>query len=79
MNHVPWHGVVVATALPLRADLSPDYQRYAEHVRWLLDNGCDGVCPNGSLGEYQTLSDVERATVVRTAVEVAGPSSAIAW
>jgi dihydrodipicolinate synthase/N-acetylneuraminate lyase len=73
MNHVPWHGVVVATALPLRADLSPDYQRYAEHVRWLLDNGCDGVCPNGSLGEYQTLSDVERATVVRTAVEVAGP------
>jgi 1-pyrroline-4-hydroxy-2-carboxylate deaminase len=73
MNHVPWHGVVVATALPLRDDLSPDYQRYAEHVRWLLDSGCDGVCPNGSLGEYQTLSDVERATVVRTAVEVAGP------
>jgi 4-hydroxy-tetrahydrodipicolinate synthase len=73
MNHVPWHGVVVATALPLRDDLSPDYQRYAEHVRWLLDNGCDGVCPNGSLGEYQTLTDVERATVVRTAVEIAGP------
>ncbi|HEX5408014.1 MAG TPA: dihydrodipicolinate synthase family protein [Pseudonocardiaceae bacterium] len=73
MNHVPWHGVVVATALPLRDDLSPDYERYADHVRWLLDNGCDGVCPNGSLGEYQTLSDVDRATVVRTAVEVAGP------
>jgi 4-hydroxy-tetrahydrodipicolinate synthase len=73
MNHVPWHGVVVATALPLRDDLSPDYQRYADHVRWLLANGCDGVCPNGSLGEYQTLTDVERATVVRTAVEVAGP------
>lgn len=73
MNHVPWHGVVVATALPLRDDLSPDFERYAEHVRWLLDNGCDGVCPNGSLGEYQTLNDDERATVVRTAVEVAGP------
>lgn len=73
MNHVPWHGVVVATALPLRDDLSPDYDRYADHVRWLLDNGCDGVCPNGSLGEYQTLTDEERATVVRTAVAVAGP------
>lgn len=73
MNHVPWHGVVVATALPLRDDLSPDYQRYADHLRWLLDNGCDGVCPNGSLGEYQNLNDNERATVVRTAVEVAGP------
>jgi 4-hydroxy-tetrahydrodipicolinate synthase len=73
MNHVPWHGVIVATALPLRDDLTPDYDRYADHVRWLLDNGCDGVCPNGSLGEYQTLTDSERATVVRTAVAAAGP------
>ncbi|HEX5116212.1 MAG TPA: dihydrodipicolinate synthase family protein [Pseudonocardiaceae bacterium] len=73
MNNVPWHGVVVATALPLRDDLTPDFDRYADHVRWLLDNGCDGVCPNGSLGEYQTLSDTERATVVRTAVDAAGP------
>lgn len=74
MNNVPWHGVVVATALPLRADdLGADLDRYAGHVRWLLDNGCDGVCPNGSLGEYQNLTDTERAAVVRTAVEVAGP------
>jgi 1-pyrroline-4-hydroxy-2-carboxylate deaminase len=73
MNHVPWHGVVVATALPLRDDLTPDLDRYADHVRWLLDNGCDGVCPNGSLGEYQTLTDAERASVVRTAVAAAGP------
>lgn len=70
----PWHGVVVATALPLHDhDLSVDLDRYAAHVRWLLDNGCDGVCPNGSLGEYQTLTDSERAAVVRTAVEAAGP------
>jgi 1-pyrroline-4-hydroxy-2-carboxylate deaminase len=68
----PWRGIMVATALPLRADLSVDYDAYADHVRWLLDNGCDGVVPNGSLGEYQTLTDEERARVVRTAVEVAG-------
>ncbi|HEX3647924.1 MAG TPA: dihydrodipicolinate synthase family protein [Pseudonocardiaceae bacterium] len=73
MNNVPWHGVVVATALPLRDDLTPDLDRYADHVRWLVANGCDGVCPNGSLGEYQTLTDTERAAVVRTAVEAAGP------
>ncbi len=29
--------------------------------------------PNGSLGEYQTLTDDERAAVVRTAVDAAGP------
>ncbi|GAA3557611.1 dihydrodipicolinate synthase family protein [Nonomuraea rosea] len=66
-----WHGVHVATALPFHDDLSVDYDGYAEHVRFLAAGGCDGVCPNGSLGEYQTLTDEERARVVRTAVEAA--------
>jgi dihydrodipicolinate synthase/N-acetylneuraminate lyase len=68
----PWRGIMVATAIPLRADLSVDYDAYAEHVRWLIDSGCDGVVPNGSLGEYQTLTDDERERIVRTAVEAAG-------
>jgi 4-hydroxy-tetrahydrodipicolinate synthase len=67
----PWRGVHVASALPFRADLSVDYEAYAEHVRFLAANGCDGICPNGSLGEYQTLTDAERARVVTTAVEAA--------
>lgn len=69
MTTPAWHGILVATALPLRADLSVDLDGYAEHVRWLLANGCDGVVPNGSLGEYQTLTPEERAAVVRTAVQ----------
>jgi 4-hydroxy-tetrahydrodipicolinate synthase len=67
----PWHGVLVATALPFNDDLSVDYDSYAEHVRWLAENGCQGVVPNGSLGEYQVLTDEERARVVTTAVEAA--------
>ncbi|GAB2652748.1 dihydrodipicolinate synthase family protein [Gordonia jinhuaensis] len=67
----PWHGVLVATALPFHDDLSVDFDRYGEHVAWLAANGCQGVSPNGSLGEYQTLSDAERATVVETAVAAA--------
>ncbi|HEX5541394.1 MAG TPA: dihydrodipicolinate synthase family protein [Micromonospora sp.] len=67
----PWHGVLVATPVPFREDLSVDFDRYAEHVRWLADNGCHGVCPNGSLGEYQVLTAEERATMVRVAVEAA--------
>lgn len=70
-EHKPWHGVIVATALPYTEDLKVDYDAYAEHVKWLADNGCDGVAPNGSLGEYQSLTDVERAKVIETAVEVA--------
>ncbi|MGW1895448.1 dihydrodipicolinate synthase family protein [Streptomyces sp. NPDC002004] len=68
----PWRGLMVATALPLREDLSVDHDAYAEHVRHLIAHGCDGVVPNGSLGEYQNLTERERADVVRTAVEAAG-------
>ncbi|RKN21110.1 dihydrodipicolinate synthase family protein [Micromonospora musae] len=67
----PWRGVHVATALPLHDDLSVDYDAYAEHVRFLAAGGCDGVTPNGSLGEYQTLTPQERERVVETAVQAA--------
>ncbi|GGU25968.1 dihydrodipicolinate synthase family protein [Streptomyces lavendofoliae] len=73
----PWHGVMVATALPLRDDFTIDYDAYAEHVARLIAQGCDGVVPNGSLGEYQTLTDDERARVVRTAVEAAGDGARV--
>ncbi len=69
--HRPWHGVLVATALPFRDDRSVDYDAYAEHVRWLAANGCRGVAPNGSLGEYPTLTPGERRRVVETAVAAA--------
>ncbi|MYS84806.1 dihydrodipicolinate synthase family protein [Embleya scabrispora] len=68
----PWRGLMVATPLPLHADLSIDYDAFADHVRGLVDAGCDGVVPNGSLGEYQVLTAQERARVVRVAVEAVG-------
>ncbi|MHC3470114.1 dihydrodipicolinate synthase family protein [Streptomyces sp. 7R007] len=68
----PWRGVLVATALPFDDALRVDYGRYAEHCAWLVDNGCDGVVPNGSLGEYQVLTPEERARVVETAVAAVG-------
>jgi dihydrodipicolinate synthase/N-acetylneuraminate lyase len=71
-RRAPWHGVLVATALPLRADLSVDFEAYAAHCAWLVENGCDAVVPNGSLGEYQVLTAEERAKVVETAVAAVG-------
>ncbi|MFB7629691.1 dihydrodipicolinate synthase family protein [Streptomyces sp. NPDC056149] len=76
-------GVIVATALPYSEDpaapagLAVDYDRYAEHCRWLVDSGCHGVCPNGSLGEYAALTDEERRTVARTAIEAVGDSGTV--
>jgi 1-pyrroline-4-hydroxy-2-carboxylate deaminase len=66
-----WHGVLVATALPMDERLGVDLDRFAAHVRWLAEEGCDGVTPNGSLGEYQTLTPQERRAVVRAAVAAA--------
>lgn len=71
-------GVVVATALPYSDDraapagLAVDYDRFAEHCDWLIAEGCRGVGPNGSLGEYSSLTDTERRRVVQTAVETVG-------
>jgi 1-pyrroline-4-hydroxy-2-carboxylate deaminase len=68
----PWHGVLVANALPFsERGLEVDFDRYADHVGWLGRSGCDGITPNGSLGEYQTLTDSERSRVVETAIAAA--------
>ena len=64
----PWNGVLTATATPFKSDLSIDYDKYAEHVSWLAENGTHGVIPNGSLGEYQVLTHEERAKMVEVAV-----------
>ena len=71
MSNQPWRGVLTATALPFKSDLSIDYDAFAEHVAWQAASGCDGVVPNGSLGEYQTLTPEERARVVEVAVQAA--------
>jgi len=71
-------GVIVATTLPFRPDdsapagLAVDYDAFAAHCSWLMDNGCRGVGPNGSLGEYSSLTDAERRQVVRVAREAVG-------
>lgn len=67
----PWHGVIVATSLPFDADGEVDYAAYAGNVSWLAAQGVDGIAPNGSLGEYQSLSWEERDRVVETAVDAA--------
>jgi 4-hydroxy-tetrahydrodipicolinate synthase len=71
-------GVIVATTLAFTPDesapagLAVDYERFAAHCEFLIDNGCRGVGPNGSLGEYSSLTDDERRKVVQTAVRAVG-------
>ncbi len=55
----------------MNEDLSVNYDKFAEHVNFLAENGCDGIAPNGSLGEYQNLTEAERAKVIEVAVDAA--------
>ena len=73
----PWHGVNLATTLPINADFSINYDAYAEHVRFTTENGVTGIIPNGSLGEYQTLTEDERKRVYLTAAEAAPDGVAV--
>lgn len=73
----PWHGVNLATTLPINPDFSINYDAYAEHVRFTTDNGVTGIIPNGSLGEYQTLTEDERKRVYLTAVDAAPDGVAV--
>ena len=72
MSETPaWHGVLVANPVIMSDTLEIDFDAYGGHVAWLAAEGCDGITPNGSLGEYQTLTAEERARVVATAFEAA--------
>ena len=78
-------GVIVATTLAFTKDasapagLAVDFEKFAAHCDWLMNNGCRGVGPNGSLGEYEALTDDERRKVIKVAVEaVAGRGVVVA-
>jgi len=72
-----WQGVMPAITTCFDKSLGIDHGFMAEHCRWLVDNGCRGVGPNGSLGEYSSLTDDERRRVARTAIEAVGEDGVV--
>jgi dihydrodipicolinate synthase/N-acetylneuraminate lyase len=48
-----------------------DHKFVAKHCRWLLENGCVGLVPLGSLGEAATLSFEEKIQILNTCVKAA--------
>lgn len=67
-----WKGVIPAITTPWNADLRVDHGFLAEHARWLVDNGCTGLVPLGSLGEGATLTAAEKRQVLETCVRSVG-------
>lgn len=57
-------GVNAAVLTPMKPDLSPDVALMAEHCRWLLANGCNGLGVLGTTGEANSFSLAERIAVM---------------
>lgn len=69
---VNWQGVIPAITTKFNRDDTIDYTFFANHCRWLVDAGCIGLVPLGSLGEGATLSFEEKIALLKTALEAIG-------
>ncbi|GIX08324.1 dihydrodipicolinate synthase family protein [Elioraea sp.] len=68
-------GVNAAVLTPMTPDLAPDIALMAEHCRWLLANGCDGLGVLGTTGEANSFSVAERIAVMEGLVEAGIPAA----
>ena len=68
-----WSGVFPAITTPFAADLTIDAEELESHVEWMIQSGCTGIVPLGSLGESNTLTFAEKLTVIdRCKAAIAG-------
>ena len=65
-------GVYVAATTLFQVDGAVDFDACQAHWARLAEGGVTGVIPCGSLGEYEALTDDERAGVVKSAMDSVG-------
>jgi 4-hydroxy-tetrahydrodipicolinate synthase len=53
-------GIYAAVATPVDAAGQVDHGRFADHCRWLLQQGCHGLTPWGTSGESTSFTTEER-------------------
>lgn len=70
--NINWRGVIPAITTRFHTDGSIDYDFFATHCKWLIDEGCIGLVPLGSLGEGATLSFEEKRKLLATAINAVG-------
>lgn len=67
-----WKGVFPAITTPFEPNGGIDEGFLAAHCQWMIDAGCHGIVPLGSLGEGATLTQDEKHGILRTCVEAVG-------
>jgi 1-pyrroline-4-hydroxy-2-carboxylate deaminase len=64
MQQSDWRGVFAAITTPFRDDGGLDEEFLTQHVTWLVEQGCRGLVPLGSLGEGATLTFAEKVRIL---------------
>ena len=70
--NVHWQGVIPALTTPFDANDRVDQGFLNDHARWVVEHGCTGLVPIGSLGESATLSSAEKRRVLEVCVAAVG-------
>ena len=68
----PFGPIVTAAITPFGEDGGVDYEAFWRLMKFLDENGSDGVLVAGTTGESPTLSDIEKLSLFKTAVEAVG-------
>ncbi len=61
LDNSPLHGLWCATLTPIGSDGRVERAKFAAHVKQLLERGCDGAMPFGTMGEGPSFSVAERS------------------
>ena len=72
-----WQGVLPAITTPFLDDGSIDHVFLAKHVDLMMQAGCTGIVPVGSLGETATLGFDEKCAVLQTVVKAVAGRGAV--
>jgi 1-pyrroline-4-hydroxy-2-carboxylate deaminase len=73
-----WTGVIPAITTCFDSNYKVDHAFMTQHCRWLIDNGCTGIVPLGSLGEGSTLDYDEKVAIIETCVRAVGSTAPVA-
>ncbi|HEV2297559.1 MAG TPA: dihydrodipicolinate synthase family protein [Candidatus Acidoferrales bacterium] len=63
-----WTGVMPAITTCFDRNYQVDHKFIAEHCQWLVERGCTGIVPLGSLGEGSALEYSEKLAIIDTCV-----------
>jgi 4-hydroxy-tetrahydrodipicolinate synthase len=69
MSTHPMHGIYPAIPVSFKADRSLDEADFRRYLKWIVDQGVQGLVTNGHTGEISSLTRDERRRVTEIAVE----------